>query len=308
MKRFILNTILFSVVLLISFYVILLSADGYSDPFYLKFTTPKQNNLILGTSKAAQGLNPYVINEILDTEMYNYSFSISSSPYGIKYLESIKRKLSYKKVNGIFIISVDSWSISSLGKDPNDIPIFRENNSCVGTLDVVDKNPNFSYLLKFMSGNYYKILHKQSVAKLHENGWLDVSLSLDSTSVYRRTKSTLLGYEKYLSTYNYSQVRFEYLIETIKFLNTYGNVYLVRLPTSVGLMKMENQLIPNFNEKLKPAIEITSGYLDLADKNSDYKYTDGVHLSKNSGKLVSEEISYWIKNIENAQTQNSTNN
>jgi hypothetical protein len=62
-----------------------LSADGYSDSFYPKFTTPKQNNLILDTSKVAQGLNPYVINKILDIEMYNYSFSISSSPYGIKY-------------------------------------------------------------------------------------------------------------------------------------------------------------------------------------------------------------------------------
>jgi len=301
MKKFILNTILFSSILLISCYIILLKADGYSDPFYLKFTTPKQNNLILGTSKSAQGLNPYVFNEILNTKVYNYSFSIDTSPYGPKYLESIKLKLNKENSNNIFIITIDCWSISSICDNPNDILNFRENNLSVGTLKVVDKNPNIPYLLKFMAGNYYKIIHKPSVAKLHQNGWLDVSLNTDSISVNRRTKSNLIEYEKKLSTYKYSQVRFDYLIKTIEFLNNYGSVYLVRLPISSKLMEIENLLIPDFEEKIKPVIKITGGYLNLTAKNSYFNYTDGVHLSKQYRTLASEEISNWIKN---KRTQN----
>ncbi|MEN8122565.1 MAG: hypothetical protein ABFS35_19640 [Bacteroidota bacterium] len=295
MKRFIFNCILFITVILASIYFILSKTDGYADPYYLKFTTPKQNSLIIGNSKAAQGLNPNVINEILNIEIYNYAFAINTSPYGPVYLESIKRKLTQDNSNGIFIVTIDCWSITSKCSNPNDISNFREKESSVGTIKVVDKSPNIPYLLKYMSGNYYKIIHKPSVALLHENGWLEVSLNLDSIFVNRRTKSTLLNYENDLSTYKYSQVRFDYLIKTIEFLNNYGNVYLVKLPISPKLMEIENQLIPNFNDKINQVSKITSGYLDLTSKNNFFNYTDGVHLSKDSGKLVTEEISKWIK-------------
>ena len=32
--------------------------------------------------------------------------------------------------------------------------------------------------------------------------------------------------------------------------------------------------------------------------NSEYIYTDGNHLYKESGKIVTEKIAHWIKNIE----------
>ena len=302
MKRFILNTLLFISIILISIYFILFGVDGHADPYYLKFTTPKQNNLIIGTSKAAQDLNPSVFKEILDIDIYNYSFAMNSSPYGPEYLESIKRKLTQKKQNGIFILTVDCWGITSNSNDPNDSSNFREINSCIGEMEIVDKNPNFQYLVNYMFGNYYRIIHKSSVALLHENGWLEITLKMDSVSVNRRTKSTILKYKNYSSTYKYSQVRFDYLIKTIEFLNEYGDVYLVRLPISPKLMEIENRLIPNFNYRINQISKKTLGYLDLSSKNELFLYTDGVHLSKNSGKLVTEEISKWIKNIKNTRT------
>jgi len=301
MKRFIINTTIFVTLILGSIYIVLSRANGYSDPYYLKFTTPKQNSLIIGTSKAAQGIVPDVVNEILNIDIYNYSFNMSVSPYGPKYLESIKRKLSQKNKNGVFIVTVDCWSISSSCINPDDTLNFRENNSCIGEMKNVDKNPNMQYLLKYMYGNYYRILFKSSVSLLHENGWLEVTLNTDSVSVNRRTKSTLLEYENYLSIYKFSQIRFDYLIKTIEFLEENGDVYLVRLPITPKLMEIENQLNPNFNAQMQQISKKAHGYLDLTPKNDLFNYTDGVHLNQNSGKLVTEEISRWIMDIENAK-------
>lgn len=295
MRRFIITFVLFTSVVTVSIYFVLSQADGYADPYYLKFTSPKQSSLIIGTSKALQGLNPETINKILDVNMYNYSFDISKSPFGPKYLESIKRKLSSRNRNGIFIIAVDCWSIYSRNSDPNDVLNFCENTTCVGEMTAVDQHPNFQYLTRYMTGNYYKIVYRPTVTLLHDNGWLEVSLAMDSASVARRTKNTLVEYKKYQQIYKFSEVRYDYLLRTIDFLDDYGDVYLVRLPISSKLMMIENRLAPNFKDLMKLPSEKSCGFLDLTDKNDLFSYTDGVHLSEVSGKLVSAEIANWIK-------------
>ncbi|HEY9123870.1 MAG TPA: hypothetical protein VIO15_05985, partial [Bacteroidales bacterium] len=237
-----------------------------------------------------------VANKILGIDIYNYSFNMNISPFGPKYLESIKRKLSQKSHSGIFIVTVDCWSISCMGENPNDTTKFKENNSFIGQIKIVDQKPNLHYLLKYMFGNYYRIIFKSSDAVLHENGWFEVSINTDSVSVNRRTKSTLQEYKNFLSNYKYSQARFDYLVKTIEFLNKFGSVYLVRLPVSKGLMDIEHQCMPNFDYKIKQIADKTCGYLDLTPKNEMFSYTDGVHLDKRSGKTVTEEIAKWIKN------------
>lgn len=295
MTRFIVNFVLFISAVAGSICFIMSQADGYSDPYYLKFTTPKQGSLILGSSKALQGLNPEPMKEILNKGIYNYAFDISKSPFGPKYLESIKRKLSSKSRQGIFVITVDCWSIFSKTDGPNDIQNFIENNTCVGEMTVVDQFPNFYYLSNYMSGKYYKILSRPAVTLLHDNGWLEVSLDMDSISVVRRTKKTLLEYEKYVEEYRFSKVRLDYLVKTVDYLNDFGDVYLVRLPISPQLMKIENRLAPNFNNLMQLPAERSCGFLDLTAKNSLFFYTDGVHLSKESGQIVSVEIAKWIR-------------
>ncbi|MFN8273472.1 MAG: hypothetical protein U0X58_01180 [Flavobacteriaceae bacterium] len=275
--------------------IVLSSADGHADPYYLRFTSPEQSGFILGTSKAAQGLRPDVMHEILKSDLYNYSFDISKSPYGPKYLKSIQRKLSAQTQNGIFILTVDCWSVSTRESLPDDAENFIENNTCVGQMNVVNQNPNFKYLWNHFSGHYYKILAHSSESFLHDDGWLEVSLDMDASSVNRRTKSTLLEYEHYLSKYQFSNLRFQYLVKTIDFLKQYGEVYLVRLPISEKLMKIEQRVMPDFNLKIKSIENKTNGYLDLTHQNIDFAYTDGVHLSKSSSKIVSAQIAHWIK-------------
>jgi lysophospholipase L1-like esterase len=73
---------------------------------------------------------------------------------------------------------------------------------------------------------------------------------------------------------------------------------------SPQLLDIENQLAPNFSELLQIPNEKSSGFLDLTSKNSLFSYTDGVHLSGKSSKLVSEEIALWIKDRERDEDLN----
>lgn len=272
-------------------------ADGYTDPFYVRFTTPAQKNLIIGTSRAAQGLQPTKFEKVLGIKIYNYSFTVLHSPFGKVYFESILKKHN-KKTGGIFIVTVDPWSISSWSNNPNDLSNFRENNQSLANTSLVNLNPNFEYLFESFTGNYKDIITPPSKNLfLHKNGWLEVNgISMDSASVKKRILDKIKFYRtKNLPNTKFSKVRLNYLLKTVNYFKKYGKVYLVRLPINSSMMEIENELMPNFNFVIKNVIDQSDGYLDLTIQNDKYLYTDGNHLYKSSGSEVSSLIANWIK-------------
>ncbi|HLV40385.1 hypothetical protein [Xanthomarina sp.] len=113
MKRFLVNTSLFLFVLIASFFVVFSMADGTTDAFYKKLSSQKQTSLIVGSSRAAQGIHPNIIDSVYGSNsIYNYGFTISASPYGKAYYTSILSKLKRKEEKGVFIIAVTPWSLS----------------------------------------------------------------------------------------------------------------------------------------------------------------------------------------------------
>ena len=299
MKRFLLPTSLYLITVLGSFLLILSSANGKVDPFYLRFTTPKQQNLILGTSRSAQALQPAVFDSTLDVDFFNYSFTVTHSPYGPAYFESIQKKLDPSTKDGLFIVTVDPWSISSSSHEPNNPLTFREKNLAVGTTSWVNLQPNIEYTIENFSGSYYQLLfRKESSLFLHKDGWLEVFVEMDSTSQTKRLKNKIEFYKnEKLPYFQFSTLRLEYLVKTIDFLKRHGHVYLVRMPIHTQMLVIENDLIPHFDTVIKEAIDLSDGYLDLTKKGSSYEYTDGNHLYKTSGKIVSQEVANWMRRI-----------
>ncbi|WP_053972484.1 hypothetical protein [Mangrovimonas sp. ST2L15] len=296
MKPFIFKTGVFLFVSLLLLFGIFSKADGYSDSFYIKFTTPKQSSLILGTSRAAQGLQPKVFDSILKIKFSNYSFSVIHSPYGSTYLNSVKKKLDASSKQGIFIVTVDPWSLSSFTKVPDDSLSFREVKLALGNTPVVNIKPNPFYLLLNREGRYYDlIIDKQSNMFLHDNGWLEVNVELDSLTEIENVSKKVKKYrEGMLQNAQFSQNRFKYLKETIKFLKENGEVYLVRLPVHPKMMELDDYLMPYFDKDIESAIDLSDGYLDITSLNTEFHYTDGNHLQKESGKVVSTIIANWI--------------
>jgi hypothetical protein len=94
LKAFLIKTTVYIFVVGLTFIITLSFADGKVDQFYLRFTSPAMDNLIIGTSRSAQGILPSTINEELNRKFFNFSFTIAHSPYGPVYLNSIKKKLN----------------------------------------------------------------------------------------------------------------------------------------------------------------------------------------------------------------------
>ncbi|MBK8611319.1 MAG: hypothetical protein IPL84_15615 [Chitinophagaceae bacterium] len=303
MKNFLISVLVFSGLLTSSILAVFLMADGRSDSYYARFTTPAQHSLIIGTSRAAQGIQPAVLDTMIYKgtahHFFNYSFSLFDSPFGPAYLQSIERKLDPRVTDGIFIVAVDPWMLCAKNEDPNDSLHFWERNSFMGNTKKVNCNPNIPYLVESYSEPYINIIRKRTGAAdliLHKDGWLEVIVSMDSTLVAQRLQAKLEDYNKnYLPVYKFSSVRFSYLKQTISFLQNHGKVYLVRLPAHRKIMEMEDRLLPGFEQKIE---EVAAGfkvdYLSFAAKNADYDYVDGNHLYKASGKILSHQLARWI--------------
>lgn len=297
MRHFLVNFLIISALLLLVLTSLFSLADGYTDAYYLRFTTSKKSNLILGTSRAAQGLIPQVFDSILQKDFYNFSFTVAHSPYGPVYLKAIQKKLKTTEHEGVFILAVDPWSISSKSQLPDDVTNFRENKLCLGNTFLVNCKPNPEYLLKNLNGKFITLLtsKKDSSRFLNDDGWLEINVKMDSAIVKKRILRAKNDYMENLKTYKFSTARLEALKQTISFLKKSGKVYLVRLPVHNELMDIESSYMPNFDKVVQEARSLSDGYFDLTYLNSQLKYTDGNHLHQESGRLVSKTLALLIK-------------
>lgn len=303
MKKLLINLLVYIFCLFLLVLALFYSTNGHTDGMYLKFTTTEKRSLILGTSKASQGLRPSVINNILDREdVYNYAFTLAHSPFGPAYLESINKKLDKATKNGIFIITVDPYSVSGENGNPNDLSSFKENEYAVGKIKNVNAFPNFEYLLSHYPLQYFYLItpNIKSVGKglLHDDGWVETNLSTDEKSVKTRTMKNVIQYKKQVDSREFSEVRFNYLIKTIELLSKHGQVYIVRLPIIKPLLNLENSVDPNFDNKIQEICKkYNLNYLNLTSGRDIYTYLDGNHLDENSSFIVSTEVAIWIKSL-----------
>ncbi len=304
MKKFLLHIFLFTSLLLVSMLAVFYLADGHSDPYYLRFTSSRQSSLIIGSSRAAQGLQPSVFNEIIykngNRQFYNYAFSLIDSPFGPAYYESIEKKLDPQTKDGIFIIAVDPWSISAVNANPDDTMRFLEDKTFMGKTKYVNIDPNLFYLVNSYDEPYVNILRKWrsgTVLNLHKDGWLQVNIAPDSSAGAKSAEAKLEFYRKnYLPVYKFSASRMNYLSKTIDLLQKHGAVYLVRLPVLRAMFDMEHVLMPDFDDKMSDLARTKHiGYLNFKERENPYQYVDGHHLQQSSGKQVSALVAAWIQ-------------
>jgi len=298
MKKFLVKAGFVVLIVAVAVYTLFSLANGSVDPYYLRLASPRQSALIIGTSRAAQGLNPEVMNKILGREsekpLYNFAFTIAHSPYGRAYLESIKAKLDPDARNSIFIVSVDPWCLSS-GREAESFP---EESTFMGQLHSFSMNPNIEYLLRFYSKPFYTLLSDRTQRKqlLHDDGWLEINVAMDTISVRRRLRSKVREYSLKLSESVVSKTRYDYLVETIRLLRKHGQVYLVRLPVHPQIAAIDNDLMPDFEERMHAiVIETKSAFIDLSSENGKHQYTDGNHLFHASADRVSAAIAKEIR-------------
>ena len=93
---------------------------GRIGDIYPRIITPRQHSLVIGTSRAAQSVNPLILNECLEElytpDLYNFAFHLDISSYNPYYVEAIRKKLlPYDGQKHYFILAVDPWSFDDGG-------------------------------------------------------------------------------------------------------------------------------------------------------------------------------------------------
>ena len=264
---------------------------GRVDAFYGRFTSPPAGSLILGTSRAAQGIQPAVIWAKMGGQyqgpLLNYAFTLTHSPYGPAYLRSIQRKLRPEVKNGLFIVAVDPWSLSLTGPEG----VFPEDQSFIGQLHQVSQNPNLPYLTHYQTKPLYRLLldYATSTERLHPDGWLEVNIGADSAQVRARTARKLQDYRLLAASQHLSTGRLQALRQTIDFLKLHGRVVLVRLPVGPSLLQLEQTSPPGFDlcmRQMAAAHAVT--YLNYSAQ--PYATTDGNHLQRAASKAFSQQL------------------
>ncbi len=317
MYRFIQNILIISSSVVVLHLILAQFSDGSTDNFYSRFTSPKQNSLIIGTSRAAQGIHPEILDSILNLEkvnsIYNYSFSLNNSSYGEQYFNAIKKKINTESKNGIFIVTIDPWSISvdtTLNESEIDI------ESIFYSMKYYNSSPNYEYLIKKYKKGWGNLLLKRiesdilsnnkntirkingSYTYLRKDGLLEVYTRMDSAYASNNIKNKVKSYLKLVSKNKFSEFRFNYLKKTIKLLNDHGKVYLVRVPVHKSLLTIEDAFDPDFNKRIQTlANNMNIEYLDHSIYSDKYSYTDGNHLYIEDAKKFSINLSEDIDKI-----------
>lgn len=287
---------------LVSLLGIFLLENGKADPFYRRVIGGKKKSLIIGTSKAAQGIDPSVLNQELGLvggdEIYNFGFTIAHSPFGEAYSNAINKKLASDSKDAFFIVTVDPWAFSSSKEDPNNKELMNDQYQFLGKLHSFSSLLNFEYLLKYYINSYYEILLRYvAVNSMHlqENGWLKVTPKMEGDQFEKLTLSKILEYENKFQNLKFSEYRFQSFIELLDYLSVHGQVFVVRMPVDKRIYYVENKIFHDLN--IKVGNFCASKRIPFVDFNLNlkgYKYVDGVHLLNKSTGEFSMDIANWI--------------
>lgn len=297
MKKFIKKLMIWILPLLLLFGVLGSFADGNTDDNYLQFTR-QGNNIIMGDSRGAQAIVSDTLEKhFLGRAFDNFALNITYSPYGEIYLKGLKRKLKKNTKDGIFILTVDPWSVSM---DKNATG-FSEEPSPLNDMILYNIKPNYEYLIRHYHQSWFYIYRDRaaqgkSATFLHDNGWLEVSVDMNPAELAKRVKEKVEFYKGFAKGQALSPIRLKYFQETIQYLNHFGKVYIVRLPGGPEINEIEKNYAPDFNPLMKQiARKNNAVYFDFTPQVNNYTFTDGNHMYKESSKVLTRQIVDSIK-------------
>jgi len=278
-------------------------SQEYVDYYYNKFTYPA-GSMILGVSRAFDGIAPAVIEEELGQEgiaapVLNFAFELAQSPYGAVYLEAIQKKLKPDVKNGLFILSVSPGNLTIPQHVPDSAGSITDEHSLFTKIEAMNRQPNFEYIRAFYGESLYKAFIRYApynIRTVHKDGWMEVVLKTKNVDIQQYEMDgwkgqTINSYKERIRTHKRSQVRLAYLGKTIELLRQHGKVFLIRMPTDIEVLQIENGFWPAFEQdmdSLARAKQVV--FLSYAEAAGEYQTYDGSHLVSSSAKAFTSRL------------------
>jgi len=280
----------------------------YVDPHYYKFTQ-QSNHLILGLSRANEGISPAILESNMSGLKGNNSpfvnFALNEAHFGSIYLKAIEAKIGDLN-NGIFIMSISPGSFTAQKGliKPEQIDAF-DKRLAIGKVSNFTSHPNYNYIIKTYPAALYNALHTQDQWPhriSHKNGWNEITLQskqgliTDADIAYWKSLNYKF-YEDKADSEVIASYRKDYFIKTIEFLRKKGQVFLVRMPCDATFLDFENKYWSSFDtymDSISKAYNLK--YFKYATPNKTYITYDGSHLESKSAKAFTETLSVAIMN------------
>ena len=301
MKPFLLKILLFllgSTSLIYLFFVNI--NEGFVEDFYPKFSSPLASSMILGSSRALQGLKPYDIYLDLpcDTPILNFAFTMTHSPYGELYFRSIQKKLDPSSKNGLYILEINPF-ILSVKKGNKEL---REKTSRLSNQIMYNQSPNIEYILKNYQDPLYTLYIDDSVGNevYSKYGWFNFDVTVTEAQLKEKIDAGIKSYQKVFANSELSDYRLDYLKKTVNYLKSYGDVILLRMPLTKEMYTLENRYYPQFDQIIgKVSNEKGIRFINLVDSGYKYNFRDAHHIQSNSATYLSQDLNKEIKNDTN---------
>jgi len=274
--------------------------DGNTLIYFHKCSSPKQRNLIIGTSRASQAIMPSVLKDSLGIDILNFAFNGTTSPYGKVYAHAIEEKLDDTVANGTFIICVDPWSLRVMNDSITGEEEFPEEKNILNKLNSFNGYPNIEFIIKDYHQGWGNIAYtrwrQNSSVNGHKDGWIEVTREINEKEIEKRTKGKADGFRNSLRDSKIAAYRIDEMKEIIARLSTKGKVYLVRLPVSETIFNIEEEFYPSFDSLI---IDISRSndapYLNMQSLHKEMVFNDGHHINRSYAPKCTAIISNWMK-------------
>lgn len=271
-----------------------LCLDGKTDDYYLKLTSPRQHSLILGTSRAAQGLLPSELNSHphdWQGPLFNFAFTMLHSPHGETYLNAVRHKLHPETRRGLFLIEVNPFSLSN-GEESE-----RDKRAFLARMHLFHHDPNPEYVFRAGRPGFASIVRrligtlKGYATILHDDGWLEVRRTQEQLRDSGIFRHKLEQYEKLARQSEPAPERWLALRQMCQLLSQHGRVVLIRMPLGPPIYQVEQRFSPQFDDDvLQLATDLGVEYLNLAERSGQFATTDGNHLTAEAGRDLSRLV------------------
>ncbi len=298
MKKFVIKTavaVLITVALFVMAFCVIPS--GRIGDVYPRVSSPLQQSLVIGTSRAAQAVNPEIINaklqDVYSPTLYNFAFHLDASSYNEVYERAIYKKLAPKDGHSnLFVLTVDPWALRTLDSVPQEL-----------ALRSYSARPNLEYIAKNFSRSWFSPLPTHSF--VNENGRTEVDYEPKTRKEWeKRVEMRLVAYEDMAKNYSYSHKSQQVLERLVLNLGKRGTVCLVRIPTSQPMKELEHKICPKFDIMMNAVVQKHGiAYYNFAE--ADYATTDGNHLTQKEGNRFSAALADSL--LQHAEKQANAN-
>ena len=267
-------------------------SHGYIDVHYSKIRG-EGKSLIIGTSRASQGIIPEICAKNIKYEgpLLNFAFTSFNSPYCEAYYNAIQKKMDPIVKNGIFILEIDPLGLTDNSNE-------KASSKLLSQQLLMHGDPNYEYIYRNVNPFYNLVLknnEENPYCIAHKNGWVQVKIEQDSLAATRRGQEKLTAILKEISYCTLSNSKLHWLEKTISLLKTHGKVILIRMPAWQPIIDVEKNAFPTLNVRIDSICANNNvPYFDYTNLNNVYHYIDGNHLNNNSARQFSKELNKLI--------------